>query len=128
MTTSASRALPLPVSPRAARGLGLALAAATAVLLFLASGALGIVGGGGRADRAYVAVPAVLVLGSALARLRPAGMVLALGATALTLVVVSASLLLAGVGGPDASTLDVLGVTAFFALGFLGAAGLFRRA
>ncbi|NHC21663.1 hypothetical protein G6553_00560 [Nocardioides sp. IC4_145] len=117
----------LRLPPTTASRLGLVVAVGTAALLVLASGALGIVGDGGRPDRAYVAVPAVLVLGSLAARLRPRGMVLALGATALTQVVVSASVLLAGVHG-DASVVDVVGITAMFAGLFAASAGLYTVA
>ncbi|MDN4162960.1 hypothetical protein [Nocardioides abyssi] len=113
----------LRLHPTTASRLGLAVAVGTAALLVLSAGALGIVGDGGRPDRAYVAVPAVLLLGSVAARLRPRGMVLALGATALAQVVVTAALLLADVHG-EASVVDVVGITAMFAGLFAAAAAL----
>ncbi|MDN4175524.1 hypothetical protein QWY28_21350 [Nocardioides sp. SOB77] len=107
-----------------AHRLGLACALGAAVALVLAAGALGIVGAGGRPDRAYVAVLAVLLVGSALARLRPAPMSLVLAATTLTQVVVSAALLLSGAAA-GASAADVVMVTAGFAGLFAAAAWLF---
>ncbi|MEV7429099.1 hypothetical protein AB0N29_05715 [Nocardioides sp. NPDC092400] len=115
------------MTPRTAHRLGLLVAAGAAVVLVLAAGAVGIVGDGGRVDRVYVAVPAVLVLGSVAARLRPRGMVLALGATALTQVVVTSTVLLADLHA-GASATDLVVVTAGFAALFAASAGLFALA
>ena len=106
---------------------GLALAVGTAVFLVLGAGALGIIGDG-RADRAYVAVLGVLVVGSVLARLRPAGMAVALAATALAQVLVPVVLLVSGAEGTHGvSLLDVAGLTALFAGLFALSAWQFRR-
>lgn len=112
---------------RTAHLLGLALAAATLLLLVLSSGALGILGDGGRPDRVYVVVLAVAVGGAALARLRPRGTARALLAAAGTVVVVSATALLGGLHG-DGSVLDVVAVTALLAALLAVAAWLCWRA
>lgn len=107
--------------------LALGLAVATVLFLVLAIGALGIIGDGGRPDQIYVAVLAVLALGSVLARLRPSGMAVALVATAVTQVVVTLLALMAGMA-EDASVLDILAINAMYAALFCLSAWLFRRA
>ena len=116
------------MTPSSAHRLGLALTAATAVLLVLAASALGILGDGGRPDRVYVVVLAVLLLGSVVARLRAAGMVVALLGTAAAQVVVTAVALLGDLAPPDASVVDVVAVTAMYAGLWATAAWLFHRA
>jgi hypothetical protein len=108
--------------------LALGLAVATLLFLVLAVGALGIIGEGGRADRGYTAVLAVAVLGSAAARFRPRGMALALAATALTQVLVTAVALATGQHHTaGASVVDILGINAMYAALFTMSAWLFRR-
>ncbi|WP_134739062.1 hypothetical protein [Nocardioides sp. 503] len=96
------------------RRLGLALAGLTALFLVLGIGALGILGPGGRPDRVYVAVLAVLVVGVAVSRLRPPALALALAATAATQVLVTAVALLGGLPPEGSSTLDIVGVNAMY--------------
>ena len=109
--------------------LAIAVAVGTAVMLVLGIGALGVIGDGGRADRGYLAVLVVLAVGTALARLRPRGMALALLATALTQVVVPVVVLATDVPGTeDVSVLDVVGLTVMFAGLFGVSALLFHRA
>jgi hypothetical protein len=107
--------------------LGAGAAVGTALFLILAIGALGIIGDGGRDDRMYLAVPAVLVLGTIVARLRAPGMSLALLATAVTQVLVTVVALVAGVP-EEASIVDILGINAMYAALFCLSAWLFRRA
>jgi hypothetical protein len=107
--------------------LAIATAVGTVLFLILAIGALGIIGDGGRDDRIYVAVLAVLVIGSVVARLRPHAMSLVLIATALTQGLVTVIALVAGVP-EDASVVDILGINAMFAALFCLSAWLFRRA
>lgn len=108
--------------------LGVAATLATVLFLVLAIGALGINGAGGEADRMYLAVPAVVLVGTALARLRPRGMALALVATALTHVVLAVVALAAGYHqDAGASAMDILGINAMYAALFAGSAWLFRR-
>lgn len=114
------------------RFLALATTAATALFLIASIGALGIIGDGGRPDRVYGAVLAVLVIGTVIARLRSHAMVLALGATAVAQALVALGALVAvraEVGGfAGASVLDLLMVNALF-VGLFGlAAWLFARA
>jgi hypothetical protein len=104
------------------------VAVGTALFLLLGAGALGIIGDG-RADRAYAAVLAVLVVGSIVVRLRAAGMAVVLLLTALTQVLVPVVLLVGGFEGTQgASLLDVVGLTVMYAGLFGLSAWLFRRA
>ena len=107
--------------------LGIGAAVATALFLVLAIGALGIIGDGGRDDRIYAAVLAVLAVGTVAARLRPHGMSLALLATALTQAVVTVVALLVGVP-EEASVLDIVGINTMYVALFCLSAWLFRRA
>ena len=72
------------MTPVTSYRLAVGVALATVLLLLFGIGALGVIGDGGPADRVYLAVLAVLVVGSLLARFRPRGMALTLLATALT--------------------------------------------
>jgi len=107
--------------------LAIGAAVATVLFLVLAIGALGIIGDGGSDDRIYLAVLAVLVIGSVIARLRPNGMSLVLLATAATQVLVTVIALVGGVP-EDASVVDILGINAMYAALFCLSAWLFRRA
>ena len=107
--------------------LAIGAAVATVLFLVLAIGALGIIGDGGRDDRIYAAVLAVLAIGTVVARLRPHGMSLALLATALTQAVVTVVALIVGVP-EDASVLDIVGINAMYVALFCLSAWLFRRA
>ena len=107
---------------------GLAITVLTTAFLFLAIGALGIIGAGGRADRLYLAVFATLAVGTVLARLRPRGMVLALAATATVQVLVAVVALATGQHDtPGASVLEILGLTAMYAGLYAVAAWCFWR-
>ena len=109
--------------------LAIGVALATATFLVLAIGALGIIGAGGRPDRVYAAVLGVLVIGTLLARLRPAGMALALVATAFAQALVTVTALLAGLHHVDAaSVVDILWINALYVALFSLSAWLFRRA
>ena len=107
--------------------LAVGAAVATVLFLVLAIGALGIIGDGGSDDRIYVAVLAVLVIGSVIARLRPHGMSLTLLATAATQALVTVIALVGGVP-ENASVVDILGINAMYAALFCLSAWLFRRA
>ncbi len=116
-------------SPQTYYRLAVVVALGAVLFLILGIGALGIIGAGGRPDRIYAAVLGVLVLGTVIARLRPAGMALALAATALAQAVVSATALLAGLHEAEgASVVDIVGLTAMYAALFGLAAWLFWRA
>ena len=117
------------ISPRASYRLGLGLAVATTLFLFLGSGALGIIGDGGRPDRIYATVLGVAVIGSAVALLRAKGMALAMAATALAQVTVTAAALLAGLHEPEnASVVDIVMINAMYAALWSASAWLFHRA
>lgn len=108
--------------------LALAVAVGTVLFLLLGIGALGVIGSGGPADRVYLAVPVVLVLGSVVARLRPGGMAVTMLAAAATQVLAPVVAFAAGLEGTEgASVLDVVGLTGMFAGLFLLSAWLFRR-
>lgn len=107
--------------------LGVGTAAGTVLFLILAIGALGIIGDGGRDDRIYLAVPAVLVLGAIIARVRAPGMSLALLATAATQVLLTFVALVVGVP-EEASIVDILGINAMYAALFCLSSWLFQRA
>lgn len=116
------------MNPTTAYRLGAALTVATVLFLVLGIGALGILGEGGEPDRVYAVVPAVLLVGTAVARLRAAGMALALLATAAAQVLVTAVALLAGLPPEGAPTADIVMVNALYAGLFAAAAWLFRQA
>lgn len=117
------------MSPTNSYRLAWAVAVAALLLLVLSAGALGIIAEGGRADRGYVAVPAVAVVGTLVARLRASGMALALLATAVTMALVTAIAFAVGLPQDEnASTIDVVGVTALFVVLFGLSGWLFRRA
>jgi hypothetical protein len=107
--------------------LAIGVALVTVLFLIWAIGALGIIGDGGRPDRIYLAVFAVLAIGTAVARLRPRGMALVLLATALAQALVTVIALLAGMHD-DASVADILGINAMYVALFGLSAWLFRRA
>jgi lysylphosphatidylglycerol synthetase-like protein (DUF2156 family) len=115
-------------SRRTSYRLALAVTLGTSAFLVLASGAVGIIGDG-RADRAYAAVLAVLVVGAVVARLRAAGMAVVLLLAAMAQVLVPVVLVGGRAPGTDtASLLDVTGLTLMFCGLFIVAAALFRRA
>jgi ABC-type sugar transport system permease subunit len=108
--------------------LALILAIASTLLMLWMIAALGVIGPGGRQDLLYVGVAAVAVVGSALARLRPAGMARAMAATVAALVVVAVVALVAGLQDLEgASVAEILGITAMYVALFGTAGWLFRR-
>jgi hypothetical protein len=104
------------------------IAVAAALLLVWANLAVGLIGSEENpANLMYLGVLAVAVIGALLARLRPQGMARAMLATALALVVVAVTALVAH-GYLWRQPLEVLGVSGFFAALFVASAWLFRRA
>jgi hypothetical protein len=94
----------------------------------LAAGALGIIGAGGEADRMYAGVLAVLVVGSAVVRLRASGMAFVLAATAGAQVLVTLIVFATGQHENEgASAVDILMINAMYVALWLAAAWLFRR-
>jgi len=116
-------------APRTAYRLGLALALLTALFLFLAIGALGVIGEGGEPDRLFLAVFVTLAVGTVVARLRARGMAFALLATSLVTVLVAVVALATGQQDtPGASVLEIVGLTAMYAGLFALSGWLFWRA
>lgn len=113
-------------SYRLAVGLGLA----AILMLFWLIGAVGVIGvEGDPADRMYLGVLAVGVIGAVIARFRPGGMALALFATALAQASVAAIAMILGKHqSPVTSVFELLGLNGFFVAMFAGSALLFRKA
>jgi hypothetical protein len=108
--------------------IALAVAVGSTLLLVWMIGALGVIGSGGRHDLLYVGVAAVAAVGTAVARLRPRGMALAMAATVIALAVVAVVALVAGLQDtPGASVAEILGITAMFMTLFGLAGWLFHR-
>ncbi len=117
------------MSSRTSYVLGLVGLVGTALFLYLASGALGIIGDGGRDDRWYALVLAVGLVGALVARFRPAGLALTGVAMAAAMVVVAVIAVATGLHErPGASVVEILGLTAMFGAGFCAAAWLLWRA
>lgn len=105
-----------------------AAASSTFILLWLAAG-VGIIGADGdRANMMYLVVLAIGILGALVARLRPLGMARTLIAMAVAHAAVGVIALIARFGEPYSGPLEILGLTAFFIVLFLGSAWLFRQA
>lgn len=117
------------INPSMAYRLALAAAAASAfILLWLAAG-VGIIGADGdRANMMYLGVLAVGIVGALIARFRPLGMARTLIAMAAAHAVVGVIALIAKFGEPYSGPLEILGLTAFFIVLFVGSAWLFRQA
>ena len=108
--------------------LALGVAVATVLFLFVAIGALGIIGDGGREDRIYLAVFVVAAIGAVVARLRSAGMALALAVTALAQAVVAMGALIAYHDEAGVSVVDVVAINAMYVALFGLSAWLFSGA
>jgi len=107
----------------------LALAIAAAVLLLWISAGVGIIGADGDpANRMYLGVLGVGLMGALIARLRPNGMALALLAMALVQALIGGYAIGAGLGAPYSPPLELLLLNGFFVAIFTGSAWLFRRA
>lgn len=114
-------------TPRSRYLLALGACVATVLFLLLGIGALGIVGDGDR-DWLYLAAPLVLLVVAVATRFRPDGMVLALGAAAVTTVAAGAvAVVLVATDRATASVADVVMLTAMYAFLFAAGAWLFSR-
>ena len=113
-------------SYRMAVGVGLA----AVLMLFWLIGAVGVIGvEGDPADRMYIGVFAVGVIGAIIARFRPGGMARALVATALAQASVAVIAMILGKHqSPVTSVYELLGLNGMFVAMFVGSALLFRRA
>lgn len=106
-------------------GAGLAIAAI--FLLEWSNGAVGITDSD--ADLMFsILVPAVGIVGALVARFRPLGMARAMFATALVQASVAVVALISGVVPAYNSAFEVLGITGFFVVLFVGSALLFQAA
>lgn len=107
-----------------------AVALLAAFLLCWANGAVGIIGSENNdANLMFAAVLALAVIGAAVARFKPRGMMRAMVATAAAQVLVGVIALLASAGTEgNRWPWDVIVATAFFAALWLTAGWLFRRA
>ena len=114
-------------TPRSRYLLALAATAAAVLFLLFGIGALGIVGEGDR-DWLYLAAPAVLLVVGAATRFRAGGMVLALGAAAVTTLLAGVvAVVLVATDRAAASIADVVMITAMYAALFAAAGWLFSR-
>jgi hypothetical protein len=108
---------------------GAVVAVGTAFVLAWANLAVGVIGDEGHpANLLYVAVLALLAGGAIGGRRRAAAMARTLVAAAAAQVAIGALALFAGWGAPVNGPWEVVGVTAFFAVPWLVAAGLFELA
>lgn len=109
---------------------GAAVALGTALVMLWINAAVSIVGGDGSpAGPLFLAVPAVAMLGAALARLKPAGMARAMVGTAVAQFAVPVAAQLAGLGVSGSADLAKVAVlTAGFCAMWLAAAWMFARA
>jgi len=114
-------------SPALARALPFVVAMATLLFLLLGIGALGIIGDGD-ADRIYLAVAAVFVVGTLVARLRPRPMAVAMATTAATMVGCTVVAFAMGEHqNPGASASDMVMLTTMYAGLFAVSSWLFSR-
>lgn len=106
---------------------GVGVASAATLLLVWVNGAVGITDSA--ADLMfYLGVPAVGIIGALIARFQPRGLARAMFATALAQVLVAVIALIAGIISAYNSAFEILGITGFFAVLFVGSALLFREA
>jgi hypothetical protein len=105
-------------------GVGLAIAAG--VLVVWISGAVGITDSD--ADALYFGAIAIGIVGAFMARFRPGGMVLAMLASALATASAGVIAVAAGMVPAYNSAFEILGLSGFFAVLWVGSALLFREA
>lgn len=106
------------------------LAIATALFLIWGALAMGILGAeGDSADRMYLGVLAVGIIGAVIARLHAPGMARALIATAAAqAAVVAIALIIGKQDSPVSSVFEIVWLNGFFIAMFLASAWLFHRA
>ena len=108
--------------------LAIAVAVGTSLLLIWLSMGVGLIGrDGDPANRMYSAVVAVGVFGAIVSRVRPIGMARTLVAMAFLQAAIGAYAALAGLGRPWSGALELMGLSSFFVILFIGSAWLFRR-
>ncbi|MEM9996941.1 MAG: hypothetical protein AAF809_04515 [Bacteroidota bacterium] len=117
------------LAPRIAYRAGLGLAGTSMLFLFVVSLGVGLIGADGDpANLLYLGVIALGVVGALVARFRASGMVVVLAAMALVQAGIGLYAMVAGLGRPYSSALELLGLTGFFVVLFLSAAWLFHQA
>ncbi|MEM8559165.1 MAG: hypothetical protein AAGG50_15195 [Bacteroidota bacterium] len=117
------------LAPRIAYRAGLGLAGASTLFLFVVSLGVGLIGADGDpANLLYLGVIALGVVGALVARFRASGMVVVLAAMALVQAGIGLYAMVAGLGRPYSSALELLGLTGLFVALFLTAAWLFHHA
>lgn len=118
------------MTTRTAYRAAIAFAVGTAVFLVWGIGALGVLGTeGDPADRMYLGVLAIGVVGALLARFRATGMALAMSSvSAATVLVGLVALVLGKQHAEHSSVLEILGLTGMYAGLFAASAWLFRTA
>jgi len=118
-----------PGGTRHANRAALAIAIAAVFVLIWANGAVGIIGSEDNpANRMYVGVVVVALIGALIARLRPEGMAFVLVAMAVVQALIAAIAIIGGLGLPTNGPLKLAGINGFFIALFLASAWLFRRA
>jgi len=105
------------------------LTLASFFLLGWVNGAVGLIGSeNNAANLMYAGVFLVCVVGTVLARLKPAGMARALLATALAQTLVAVIALVGRLGSSHSGPLEIVTANGFFVALFVGSAALFRKA
>jgi hypothetical protein len=128
--TGLSLVLLLRCAPNFAYRLAMVLALATTFLMIWANLAVGLIGSGANAGNImFAAVVFIVIAGSLLSGFKAAGMELVMYTASFSLVLLAIVALLIGVQHyPGSSTIEVLGVSGFFAGLYLVAGALFRYA
>lgn len=105
------------------------LALATTLALAWLSLGVGIIGkDGDPANRVYLAVPAIGIVGAIIARFRPRGMARTSSAMAAAQACVGAVAVASGLGRPWSGALELTLLNGFFVASFAASAWLFARA
>jgi hypothetical protein len=121
--------LAVRVSSNMAYRAAVGLALAAAFLLIWINAAVGVIGSEENpANLMYGAVLAVAIIGAAIARFRPHGMMHALLAAALAQAIVGVIALMFGLGLPHSGPGEILGLSGLFVGLWLISAWLFRKA
>lgn len=106
-----------------------AVAIGASLMLLWAAAGVGIIGADGDpANRIFLVVPAIGLVGALLVWFRAAGMAFVLSTMALAQASIGAYAIVGGLGMPYSPPLELAGLTGFFVMLFAGAAWMFRRA
>jgi hypothetical protein len=118
-----------PIAASAAYRFAMGIALAAAALLIWLSLGVGIIGkDGDPANRMYLGVLAIGIIGAVAARLQPHGMARALFGMAIAQAIIAVIALGAGLGLPWSGPAEIILLNGFFIALFAGSAWLFRRA